>query len=293
MGYGVFRGVLNENLLLCEAKRDYEAAFARHFAFLLFGAAKYHLTQLTSRQTSATVFRKRSTKPSSQEMGPGRKPGPYEWYAIQDTSDFFEHFHVPKIIWPDIAKMPRFVLETTGAFLDATCCFVPADDPFLLGILASWATWFLISKSCQPLRLRGDRWQYRLKKQWMAQLPVPDAPHSARTRIGDLALNCNAWGQTRHDLQEEVRRRMIQGFGEGREGSSLGKLNQEAEKWWDLSVNQLGSALRKSFKLSQNLFGYPKVAEAWEEYLREKKTEIGSLSRVFPEGPFFVCNRVK
>jgi len=46
--------------------------------------------------------------------------------------------------------------------LGNTCYFILVSEFYLLGILSSWATWFFISKTCQPLRLRGDRWQYRL-----------------------------------------------------------------------------------------------------------------------------------
>lgn len=42
----------------------------------------------------------------------GRKPGHYEWYEIQDDVDYFEAFEAPKIIYPDIAKNPRFCLDT-------------------------------------------------------------------------------------------------------------------------------------------------------------------------------------
>jgi len=56
--YGVFRYVLNERLLLCTGKRDYEGAFARHFAFLLYELAKYRLTRLKSRQNVRPKLRK-------------------------------------------------------------------------------------------------------------------------------------------------------------------------------------------------------------------------------------------
>jgi hypothetical protein len=34
----------------------------------------------------------------------GRKPGPYQWYEIQDTVAYHEEFMKPKIVYPDIAK---------------------------------------------------------------------------------------------------------------------------------------------------------------------------------------------
>ncbi|MBI4732511.1 MAG: N-6 DNA methylase, partial [Chloroflexi bacterium] len=38
----------------------------------------------------------------------GRKPGPYEWYEIQDTVVYYVEFEKPKIVYPDIAKESRF-----------------------------------------------------------------------------------------------------------------------------------------------------------------------------------------
>ena len=57
---------------------------------------------------------------------------------------------------------------------------IPVEDYFLLGVLSSWATWFSISKTAQPLRLRGDRWQYRLFAQFMEEIPIPFASDAER-----------------------------------------------------------------------------------------------------------------
>lgn len=261
--------------------------------FIIFTKQGCNIAQYPAIREHLQRFRDRLTpKPSMEKTETGRKPGSYRWYEIQDTTEFFSYFQCPKIIWPDIAKRPRFVVESNSAFLDATCCMIPLNDPYLLGILASWATWFLISKSCQPLRLRGDRWQYRLKKQWIARLPIPQPEEGDKKAIGDLSRNCNTWGQERYDLQERVRQRMIQGFGQRINGTALGKLNQEAGKWWNLSLNQLGAALQKSFKLARNPFENPKVAEDWEEYLNQKKAEVENLSEKIEDAEAELNDRV-
>jgi TaqI-like C-terminal specificity domain len=87
------------------------------------------------------------------------------WYA----------FNEPKIVWPDISKLPRFSMDTAARYMGNTGYFIPTGDAYLLGILSSWATWFFISKTSQPLRLRGHRWQYRLFTQSMEHIPIPDA----------------------------------------------------------------------------------------------------------------------
>ena len=48
----------------------------------------------------------------------GRKPGAYKWYEIQDTIDYWREFNGPKIVWPDISKLPRFSMDTGGSILE-------------------------------------------------------------------------------------------------------------------------------------------------------------------------------
>ncbi len=60
----------------------------------------------------------------------------------------------------------------------------PRENAYL-----SWVTWFFISKTAQPLRLRRDRGQYRLIAQFMEEVPIPDAPEpDIRWRCSGLVL---------------------------------------------------------------------------------------------------------
>ena len=124
-----------------------------------------------------------------KQKWPGRKAGAYEWYELQDTVDYWQGFEQPKIVWPDISKLPRFSMDTEHRYLGNTGYIIPGGDYYLLGILSSWATWFFLSKTAQPLRLRGDRWQYRLIAQFMEQVPVPDAPEPERQAIANLGAD--------------------------------------------------------------------------------------------------------
>ncbi len=110
------------------------------------------------------------------------------WWELR-ACDYFPTFRQPKIMWPDISKLPRFSCDIRGHVLGNTAYFLPSDDPFLLGVLASWATWFAIGRVCQPLRLRGGRWQYRLFSQFMERVPIPRNVSGAdRCEIGRLAI---------------------------------------------------------------------------------------------------------
>ncbi len=223
---------------------------------------------------------------------PGRKPGAYQWYEIQDTVDYWEAFEQPKIVWPDISKLPRFSIDTEHRYLGNTGFVIPLHDFFLLGVLSSWATWFSISKTAQPLRLRGNRWQYRLFTQFMEEIPIPDASDVEKELMGDLARKCSRIGEERYELQSKVQRRLITAFGQDDHGASLGKLNNKAQAWWELPYAQLGAALKTSFKLRTNPLKNPRTADQWESYLAEKRDEVDRQTRELADAEAELNGRV-
>jgi hypothetical protein len=209
------------------------------------------------------------------------------WWELR-ACDYWDAFDASKIVWPDISKLPRFSLDTEGRNMGNTGYFIPTSDHYLLGVLSSWATWFFISKTSQPLRLRGDRWQYRLFTQSMENVPIPEAPEAERQAISNLARMCSSVGQERYQGQVNFQRRLLQAFSE----AGTGQLNQKAEAWWELSLNQLGDALKQSFKLQTNPLKNPRAADEWEPYLREKRDENARLTRALNDAEAELNGRV-
>jgi SAM-dependent methyltransferase len=209
------------------------------------------------------------------------------WWELR-SCEYWDALDTPKIVWPDISKLPRFSMDTEGRYMGNTGYFIPTSDYYLLGVLSSWATWFFISKTSQPLRLRGDRWQYRLFTQSMEHVPIPDAPEAERQAIATLARTCRSVGQKRYQAQVSFQRRLLQAFAAG----GAGQLNQKAEAWWNLSLNQLGDALKQSFKLPTNPMRNPRAADEWEPYLQEKRDENARLARALTDAEAELNNRV-
>jgi hypothetical protein len=112
----------------------------------------------------------------------------------------------------------------------------------------------------------------------MEHVPVPNAKDSERLAIAGLAKTANDVGTELYHWQENVRRRLVTAFGEQTDGTIEGKLNNKASDWWQLTMNQLGSALMTSFKLKRNPFQNPNVAEEWESYLAQRKQKIQQLT---------------
>ena len=123
-----------------------------------YPAIKKHLLQ----------FRKDLEPKKSERDKRGRKPGPYEWFEIQDNIAYYEEFEKPKIIYPDIAQASEFTYDTGKFFLGNTAYIIPTDETWLLGLLNSkliW--WFYLSLSSM---IRGGF--VRFIAQYMEQLPI-------------------------------------------------------------------------------------------------------------------------
>lgn len=212
------------------------------------------------------------------------------WWELRSCA-YWQEFEETKIVWPDISKLPRFSMDTERHYLGNTGYFIPSSNYYLLGILSSWATWFMISKTAQPLRLRGDRWQYRLFAQFMERLPIPDATDDEKETIGALAKLCNTLGQQRYDLQDQFSLRLTSAFRQTGKGSAL-SLNTKAQSWWEPSLSELGEALKVSFKLQANPFRHPRTADEWEPYLAEKREEFERLTRELSDAEAELNDRV-
>jgi methylase of polypeptide subunit release factors len=112
------------------------------------------------------------TPKKSKSAKRGRKPGRYEWYEIQDDVAYWEAFEKPKLIFPDIAKGPRFCVDIGGHYLANTAYCLGTDDLYLLGVLNSRLFWFAIGNISIPFGVRAGRYRYRLIYQYMEKVPI-------------------------------------------------------------------------------------------------------------------------
>jgi len=99
---------------------------------------------------------------------PGRKPGAYEWYEIQDTIDYYQEFEKPKIVFPDIAVKPSYTLDSSGFYAANTCYMIIAHDLYLLGLLNS--NFYLYYYQKRLSLIRGG--YLRFFSQFVSQIPI-------------------------------------------------------------------------------------------------------------------------
>jgi hypothetical protein len=97
---------------------------------------------------------------------------------------YWEEFEGPKIIYPNIATEPRFVFDTMGYLIGDTGFGIPANDPWILGVLNSpVSAWYYGETSAQ---IQGG--YYRFFTQYISQVRIPDATTAQQAAIRALVI---------------------------------------------------------------------------------------------------------
>lgn len=93
------------------------------------------------------------------------------WWELR-ACDYYAYLELPKLIFPDICKAPRFMLDMSGTYLANTAYCLGTDDRYLLGVLNSRLFWFAISHISIPFGVRAGEYRYRLIYQYMEKMPI-------------------------------------------------------------------------------------------------------------------------
>jgi len=119
-------------------------------------------------------------------------------------------FEKPKIVFPDIAKEPRFAFDTSEAYAGNTAYVVPVDDKYLLGVLNSSSVRdFYVEISSQ---VRGG--YLRFIYQYIEQIPIPNAAPAEREAITSLVEKClEAKGVGCEEWEAEIDERVAALYG--------------------------------------------------------------------------------
>ncbi len=205
----------------------------------------------------------------SQQRWPGRKSGSYKWYEIQDSADYFAAFEQPKILWPDIAKFPRFSWENSGFYVGDTGFAAVPNEPWVIACLASRCSWFFISRSAMGFGERAGTDRFRLKIQYMENISLPDPSIEEREKLGALALGITEQARARYTLHERARRRIFSDL-----GTPEKKLNQKLTAWWNLDFPALRAEVKKVFKSDIPLA----ERDDWEDWLAGRRAEHERLT---------------
>jgi hypothetical protein len=193
--------------------------------------------------------------------------GQCEWYELRPC-DYYAEFEKPKIVWPDISKLPRFSLNE-NSYLVNTGFMIGASKKWFLGLLQSRVLWFAISQIAQPLRLRAGLWQYRVLPQYVERLPIPELTPPQEAELSQIVEQITALARARYAMHEAVREHIVA------ELSGGGTLNTKLTEWWDLDgIDDLRDEARKAFKraIPANKHG------EWGRLLAAKQEEHAQLT---------------
>ena len=118
-------------------------------------------------------------KTTSGQRGPGRKPGSYRWYEIQDTVAYHHELSNPKIIFNRFISSATFAYDTSGAYHNDGCYFAIPPSPSLAAIVNSTVGWWLLSHLCTALQ----NGYIQVFIQFLERLPVPPLAEEIDNRL--------------------------------------------------------------------------------------------------------------
>lgn len=120
-----------------------------------------------------------------------------EWYELQQPQmRYLSAFPRDKIMYPIIAKEPRFAFDRVKAYTNDKTFMIPLADFYLLAVLNSAPVWMYLKSVCSVLGDADKGGRLELRAIYMSKLPIPNAPADERAAIAALAQQClDAKGQ--------------------------------------------------------------------------------------------------
>ena len=89
---------------------------------------------------------------------------------------YWEEFEQTQIVWGNLAQFPQFAFADAGFYLSAPATMMVSDSKYLLGILNSRITRYLVSQSAAERQ--GGFLEF--KPMYISPLPIPDPPENER-----------------------------------------------------------------------------------------------------------------
>ena len=147
-------------------------------------------------------------KAAAGQSGPGRKPGDYQWYEIQDSIAYYHEFTRPKIVFNHFINSASFAYDTSGAYHNNACSFAVPPSPSLAAIVNSSVGWWLLSHLCTPLQ----NGYMQVFVQFLEQLPIPSLPEDIDKRLAEY-VETLATGVDAPDIEREIDTLVFEAYG--------------------------------------------------------------------------------
>ena len=139
--------------------------------WMLFARRAIEIDAYPAIKQHLSKFRER-LEPRPQDWSgnrwPGRKPGLYKWYEIQDTTEYWQLFEQPKIIHTDISWRPQFAFSDKPTYLVNTAYAWPTADLYILAVVNSPLLWSYMWRNA----MHGKDEALRLIDSFTRTLPI-------------------------------------------------------------------------------------------------------------------------
>jgi hypothetical protein len=132
---------------------------------------------------------------------PGRKPGTYRWWEIQDNVAYFELFERSKILYSDITWSAQFTRDESPAFGSNTTYFLPTGDPWVLACLNSPLGWWFAWRGAQHCKDEALRYF----NTFMEHFPIARGDEQAQARATILICRLEDIASERHASRRALR----------------------------------------------------------------------------------------
>jgi hypothetical protein len=161
-----------------------------------------------------------------------------EWYELQQPQfAYVPYFDGIKIVYPDIGKVTRFVMDTRGYYGSNTTYFIVSEDWYLLGVLNSSSSFEYLKGTCAALGDEEDGGRLRFFGQYLETLPIPDAPTAERNAVAKLAKQAQ-------DLHTKRRRRVERFLTDLGTSPAASSSRNPLEQPWSLSSEEFARRAR-------------------------------------------------
>lgn len=148
---------------------------------------------------------------------PGRKPGSYKWYEIQDSVDYWQLLERPKILYPDITWRSQFSLDTGGHFSNNTVYFIPTDSRWILAVLNSPVMWWFSWRAAA----HGKDEALRFFNDFVEQIPIPPVANEVLAEVEPAVARLVAIAQARQEARRDTLDWLRSEFGVEQPGQKL------------------------------------------------------------------------
>ena len=198
--YGIKTGC-NEAFVIDEAKRDelvaqdpksaeiikpllrgrdikrYYAQWARLYLINTFPVLNLDIDNYPAVKNYLLEFGKDRLEQTGKTLADGtksRKKTGNKWFELQDQIAYHSEFEQTQIVWGNLAQSPQFAFADAGFYLSAPATMMVSDSKYLLGILNSRITRYLVSQSAAERQ--GGYLEF--KPMYISLLPIPDPPEN-------------------------------------------------------------------------------------------------------------------